>query len=58
MPRGLKHREFSFCVTFALPSPLKMLELPNEGTVVRNLNNRDLSFKFQEEDDFEDEIFK
>ena len=31
MPWGLKHREFSFCVTFALPSPLKMLELPNEG---------------------------
>ena len=28
------------------------------ATVVRNLNNRDLSFKFQDEDDFEDEIFK
>ena len=28
------------------------------ATVVRNLNNRDLSFNFQDEDDFEDEIFK
>ena len=38
--------------------PVVDARAPYRGTVVRNLNNRDLSFRFQEEDNFEDEIFK